>query len=181
MTTYLPSTLVLDEPPPTSPPAPIEWRLVARAIRDYLRHTYAPHRLGIPTDLVPLRLSAYNGKGLGYYPMGADGRAEWSDEFHAYIARAERRTPRDRDLRFGYAELAGAMDALQLRYPLWHTVLMALDVHGVRIEDFCLETGRDLSAVKRLRRKATFFLYEELRLNRTDDDERVAFVIYRVF
>jgi hypothetical protein len=146
-----------------------------------LRHTYAARRLGIAAEPVPLRLSAYSGKGIGYYATAGDGRPDWSEEFGGYIARVEGRTPRERELRFGYHELAAAMDALKFRFPKWYSVINALDVHGVRIEEYCLDAGADLTTVKRQRKKATFFLYEELRLNHADDDEElVACSIIRV-
>jgi hypothetical protein len=161
------------------PLAQSEWLLIARAIRDYLYHSYANGKLGIATDTVPLRLSTYSGKGLGTFATGDDGRADWTTEFAAYLARSEARTPRASELRFGFAEVDRAMTALESRYPVLWTVLNALDVHGVRIEDFCLETGRHIGTVKRQRKKATFFLYESLRLG-SRDDERVEVAIFCV-
>ena len=146
--------------------------------REYLRHTYANKKLGIVTDTVPLRLSTYTGKGLGHFATGEDGRADWTEDFYRYLDRSETRTPRERDLRFGFFELASAMDQLEKRYPEWHTVVTALDVHGVRIEDYCIETGRYIGTVKRQRKKATFFLYETLRLGLLD--ERIEFNVFRV-
>jgi len=155
-----------------------EWRPIAQAIREYLRHTYAHKKFGLATDAVPLRLSTFTGKGVGRYATGADGRADWSDEFYGYLSRSEKRTPRDRALRFGYRELAYAMDVLEARFPTWFTVVNALDVHGVRIEEFCIETGCHITTVKRQRKKATFFLYETLRLNAVH--ERIEFFTVRV-
>jgi len=172
--------MVMSSPLPLVDDTQTEWRIITKALRDYLRHTYANVKLGVVSETVPLRLSAYNGKGLGYYATGADGRADWSEEFSSYIERVERRTPRDRDLRFGYHELAAAMDQLALRYPELYQVITALDVHGVRIEDYCLESGRNLGLVRRQRKKATFFLYETLRLGAIGPDERIDFVVIRV-
>jgi hypothetical protein len=160
--------------------SPPEWRPIAKAIRSCLRHTYAPRKLGLTTELPPLRLSTYTGKGVGHYATGADGRADWSGEFYAHIARIERRTDPDPELRFGYDELEAAMNQLAARYPQWFTVLTAVDVHGVGIEEYCVEAGRDLPTVKRQRNKATLFVYHALRLNWFTEADRVAVVVTRV-
>jgi hypothetical protein len=117
------------------------------------------------SEVPPLRLCVFNGKGAGHYPTGGDGRADWSGEFYEYLSRTEARTPREGDLRFGYEELVVAMDALKERSPDWYTVVTALDVYGVRAADYAVEARLPLSTVKWLRDRATFFLYQTLRLN----------------
>ena len=150
---------------------------IAKAIRHYLRHSYAAWKLGIVTDVPPLRLSTYTGK--GEFATGLDGRADWTAEFYRHMERAERRTPRDVFIRFGCDEIARAMEALAQHYPKWHTIVTALDVYGVRVEDYVLETGTAILTVKRQRKKAYFFLYQTLRLNAHYTRMPVDFVTFR--
>lgn len=151
--------------PYTRRPSDGEWRPIAKAIRTYLRHSYGARKLGIVSEVPPLRLCVYNGKGTGHFPTGGDGRPDWTDELYHHISRVEERTPRDRDMRFGYDELVTAMDALKERSADWHTVVTALDVYGVRAADFAVEARMALYTVYRYRDWAESFLYQTLRLN----------------
>lgn len=149
-----------------------EFREIAKAIRDYLRHEYAAAKLGVETNPVPMRISTYSGKGPGHYSTSPDGRADWTPEMERYIERSERRQSPVLELRFGFTELDRAMGALEKKNAQWHAVLVDVDVHGMSVDDYAARLKIDASTVKRRRKKATFELYRLLRLNPAHGSQR---------
>ena len=163
---------------PEDHPSPYVAPLRAQEVEVRKKAARGDEPRGIVSEVPPLRLSTFNGS-PGRYPTGLDGRADWTDEFYAHMDRVERRTPHNRDLRFGYDELARAMEQLRAKYPKWYTLITAIDVHGVPIEEYVIETGAAIDVVRRQRKKATFFLYQMLRLNLHFARVKVDFLTFR--
>jgi hypothetical protein len=143
----------------------LEFRSIARAIRDYLRTDYALTKTGEMDDPPPLRISAYSARGVGHYQTAPDGRADWSPEMERYMERQERREPRVGFLRFGFSEVDNAMTLLHDENKAWFNVLLHVDVLGEKLDDYAVKFAMDPRTAKRHRQRGTFFLYRTLRLN----------------
>ena len=142
-----------------------DFRRIAKAIHEYLRHEYAQAISGEITDHPPLRVSAYSAKGVGHYQTSPDGRADWSPEFERYIARGEAQEKRVGLLSFGFGEVQDALKELSQTHPPWHRALMVIDVKGMRVEEYAQRANMDLSTAKRHRKAGAFELYRSMRMN----------------
>lgn len=136
-----------------------DWYAVAKAIRNYLMHDYACAKFGIDTDPAPMKISAYNGKGVGYYPTAPDGRADWTTEFYRYMERAESRMTEHGDLRFGFREVDAAMEQLKIDHSQWYDVLEMIDMRGMNVGEVADTMKKDESTIKRYRTRATEYLF----------------------
>ena len=154
------------EPPAELPAVAIgdpEFRTIGKAIRLYLRNDYAYQKMGLG-EAPPLRISAFNGKGVGRYPTAPDGRPEQSPEFERYIERGEQRSAVESQFKFGYKEVSAVLERMKaLHYP-WYQALMFIDVENGTAEDLAKHLGVDLSTVKRRRKRGTFAIYAALRI-----------------
>ena len=158
----------------------IDFPEVAKAIRGYLKYEYANYKLGLVHEPTPMRLSAFNAKGVGRYQTADDGRPDWSPEFARFIYRSEGRDSEFVELHFTFAEVDRAMDALQAKHPLWFEVVMLVDVHGQSVDEAVETFKKDVSSIKRYRTKATLFLFRSLVASPYKSLRRVPFKIIEV-